>query len=207
MKTRYLLVFLLLLAVFFLGYEAGVHRTPASTAIQMAEPTPAVNLSKTKYKAVSVPRKYKKRSALDKGFVLGFAQFLYGVSYVNCQATTLALKNMVTDDLAGMFFSQYLNEGRVKEISDLELVLSFTPTREIIPVEVGESLDKFLVEGVLTTRSGLPGFQAQTEPLAMIIGFSHGPKTDGRISVFERVEPDAETVQRAAAMAKTKKGS
>lgn len=143
----------------------------------------------------AVPKKLEKRISMDKGFALGFANFLCGVSYTNCQATTVALNNMVNKSLRPMFANQFFSPEVVKDIYDRELVMSFKLTNDIIPIEVGDTMDKFLVEGVLTTKSDRKGGAViERQPVAMIVGFAHGLKTDNLIDVFEKADPSEETL-------------
>jgi len=54
----------------------------------------------------------------------------------------------------------------VQDIFDRKLTMSFKVDADIIPIEVTDTLDKFFVEGVLTTLSDLkrPGQVIQRQP-------------------------------------------
>lgn len=200
MKRGAILLFLLL---FLVGLFAWWRPRPAAVVPAVATvptpiPTPA---KKGKYHAAAVPKKLEKRISMDQGFALGFAKFLCGVSYTNCQATTQALNNMVTPDLKQMFATQFFSPAVVQDIYDRKLTMSFKMDADIIPIEVTDSLDKFFVEGVLTTLSDLkrPGEVVQRQPVAMIVGFSHGPKTQEPIDLFQKADPSEETILAARA--------
>ncbi len=210
MKNLKRTIFLVLLLAISAGILVWSLRKPAQvTALApVHQVVPSAIISRPVYKEAVVPKRLKKRTAVDSGFALGFANFLCGVNYRNYVATTEAFHNLVTPELGKVFFQDFFSKAEIQDILDRRLVLSFKLSKPILVLKAGDTLDEFLVEGILTTKSEADGAgkKVENQPVAMIIGFAHGPKTEGQISVFEKAVPSDETNSMAQSLTRVVKG-
>jgi hypothetical protein len=67
-------------------------------------------------------------------------------------------------------------------------------------VSLTDTEDQFLIEGILTikTDSASLGYRSFYQPIAMLIGFSHGGGKSGLVDTFRKVMPSDKVINEAA---------
>jgi hypothetical protein len=128
---------------------------------------------------------------------------LYSVNYLNYQNIENDFKNILTREMVEPFFCEFFSSQTIHDIVTQKLVLSFRLASPVRIVSASVSEDQFLVEGIVTTKTNLEslGYRIFCQPIAMLIGFSHGPKTEGLVNTFRKVMPSDQVVVEAARQA------
>ena len=129
----------------------------------------------------------------DAPFVTQFAERFFGLSYSGYQDNLDYFKQQVAEGHLSEFMADYFPPGKIREIQEKKLVLSFKAAQPPKLVKTEGVMDQFLVKGTLTTEShsGKWPQTLSTQPVTFQIGLRHisgakGPEI-GRASCRERV--------------------
>jgi hypothetical protein len=201
-KSLYIvLIFLLLvLSGYFVFKNTNTSVPVTETVTQIATPTStALVLERVSTRRVRVPKKLIGRTNSDEGFALGFAQMLCSINYANYKTVQKTFQNILKKDLLKTFLTEFFSNQVTTDIVARKLVLSFKVYSPVRIVALSDGEDQFLVEGILSTKtnSASLGYRTFCQPIAMLIGFSHGAGTEGLVDTFRKVMPSDKLISEA----------